>query len=111
VKTIPITQFLRPNAEKRPRFCDVADDVYDRYMQVVEPLGLQFTAECVPGGFVSICLEEPTLGDFACQLAINSPKDPGLVRKAVEAMVRKFDAEEFKVWMAEMNDDSEWPLT
>ncbi len=27
MKTIPITQFLRPNGEKRALVCDVSDDV------------------------------------------------------------------------------------
>ena len=60
MKAIPITQFLRPNGEKRPLVCDVSDDVASLYEQVIAPLGVRITAECLQhSSFVSLCLEDP----------------------------------------------------
>jgi hypothetical protein len=37
MRAIAITQFLRPNGEKRPLVCDVSDDVASLYEQVIAP--------------------------------------------------------------------------
>jgi hypothetical protein len=103
MKPIPIVQFVRPNAEKRFLVCDVSDEVHARYVEVVEPLGLRITAECVtPTSLVSICIEEPDLGDFACVLAENSKDEPGIVRDALEAMIRQFNADDYAVWKGDL---------
>ena len=111
MKPIPITQFLYPNGEVRPLVCDVSDDVAAIYESAIKPLGLRITAECLRHTpLVSLCLEEPELGDFACVLAENSMSEPEIVTDAIESMIRKFDHEEFEFWKAQFGDEEKEQL-
>jgi hypothetical protein len=99
MKTIPIIQFLYPRGEKRPLMCDVSDDVADKYENEIAPLGLRITAECLRNSnLVSLCIEEPELGDFVGVLAENRIDKPRIVLDAIESMIRKFNLEEFEFW-------------
>jgi hypothetical protein len=102
MRPVPITQFLYPNGEKRDLVCDVSDYVAAMYEEVIYPLGLRITAECLQGTpIVSMCLEEPKLGDYSCVLATNSKEEPGIVKDALEALIRRFDIQEFEFWKAQ----------
>ena len=71
MRPIPITQFLYPKGEKRALTCDVSDDVADKFENEISLRGLRITAECLRNSnFVSLCLEELSLGDFACVVFI-----------------------------------------
>jgi hypothetical protein len=107
MREVPIIQFLRPSGDQRALACDVSDETAERYEKVLAPLNVRITAECIlPTSMVSLCLEEPIYGDFACVLAENLPDHPEIVREALEAMIWRFDAEEFKSWKAGIEDDA-----
>jgi hypothetical protein len=72
MREIPITQFLRPDGEIRNLVCDVSYDVADIYEEVIRPLGVRVTAECIQHShFVNLCLEEPMIGDQVIRTHVN----------------------------------------
>jgi hypothetical protein len=107
MKNIPITQYLHPTGNTRAVTCDVDDDVAYRYENVIKPLGLRVTAECIQHShFVNLCLEEPELGDFVCVLAENLSREPEIVVEALASLIRNFHVEEYKFWRsAQLNGE------
>jgi hypothetical protein len=107
---IPVTQFLRPNAEKRYLYVEVSDEAGHRWKQEIEPLGLRFTAEVIPGGDdledqVCVCLEDPDLGDYRLALSPNIPNAP--IVRDVESLLIEFDKFDYTIWVKSLTDDEE----
>jgi hypothetical protein len=96
VKTIPITQFLRPNGEQRDITCDVEDDEAAKFFQA-QALGLRFTVEILSTREVSMCLEYPSIADYDCEICGNGPEVIGKRRE----LLMRFDPEMFSIWKSQ----------
>ena len=98
MKTIPFTQFLRPNGRRKPVTLDVSDEAAARFYEA-EKLGCRMTVEELTTGEASLCVEHED-GDVDCVVV---PNGPG-VREAVEAMLLRFSLESFNAWHKEMTE-------
>lgn len=94
---IEATQFLRPNGEQRTLLGMVSVECRLGY-EVMRKAGCRLTMEELMSGQVSVCIEEPELGDYNIRIVSNGPE----VTRAVEAMLKGFDAKAFEAWKLEM---------
>ena len=103
---IPITQFLRPNAEKRFVSAEVSDEAGARWEKELAPLGLRFTAEVMPPNQVCICLDNPEVGaDYRVSIVSNTPGTKNRAIEEVEAMILGFDASDYQNWLSEQKEN------
>ena len=63
MKTIELTQFIRPNGRKVEIFTQVSDSAYEKYAEI-RNLSLRLTLERIPPNLVNICVEHQEFGDF-----------------------------------------------
>lgn len=101
--TISATQFLRPNGEQRHVTIDVDNEIHAKWVEM-RRLGGRITLEQVPGGLVSICIEQPKVDDFDIELVANAPDKP---KEGLEALLNRFDPEQFKAWQRDLATDGE----
>lgn len=94
---IEATQFLRPNGEQRPVTGTVDVECRPGY-EAMRKVGCRLTMEELMSGDVEVCIEEPELGDYNIRIVSNGPE----VTRAVEAMLKGFDAKAFEAWKLEM---------
>jgi len=64
------------------------DDALREQVEAIEVAGLQFTAEVIPGGVVSLCIENGE-DDLAIELAENGPGENSPT-VALERLIRGF---------------------
>jgi hypothetical protein len=94
---LPVTQFLYPNGRQEPMTCEVPDPdgAVARGYAALTGVGCRLTAEVLPGrGEVSMCVEDPEMGDYANELVPNGRQVP----LALAEMVRRFDVESYRAW-------------
>jgi len=84
-----LTQFLRPHGDKLDLQVEIADSLRDKVRQI-ERRGLRFTAEVIPTGEVSFCIEDEQ-SDIACELAPNGPGSEWRQREILEDMITRFE--------------------
>lgn len=94
MRTISITQFLRPDGRQAIRVTDVSDEAFEKF-QVMTRLGCRLTAEVlVPFSGVSLTIEHPDYGDYAGVIVNNEPG----VATSIETMLLCFDEKDFSEW-------------
>ena len=82
---------------------DVSDDCREKY-KLMQLSGCRLTAEVLGTGHISLCIEEPALGDYKIEIVQNGPD----VQKAIEKMLMEFDSAQFAEWkMADQEEDDE----
>jgi len=97
--TADVTQFLRPTG--RVRACTVDLPLLAKHgYDAMHDAGCRLTAEELTTGEVSLCIEEPGLGDFDICLTPNGPE----VRSNLVAMLSRFDASRFAHWAKDRRD-------
>lgn len=99
--TVHIFQYRAGKGQIPDGSCQVSDAAFTNYEKARE-LGLRVTAEMLSTGEVSLCLEEPRLGDFAISICTNGPGEkspPALLEK----MLLKFNEDDFKQWKKEVS--------
>ena len=84
-----LTQFLRPHGDKRDLQVEIDDALRDKVRQI-ERRGLRFTAEVLPAGEVSFCIEDEQ-SDLAIELAPNGPGSEWRQREILEDMITRFE--------------------
>lgn len=93
MKTIPVWKFTPPNCRKELISCEVEDDEAAKFAEA-QAAGLRFTVERLSTGHISMCLEDPALGDFDCVVCDNGPE---VVTKRREMLLR-FNPTELPQW-------------
>lgn len=93
MKTIPFTQYVRPNGRQEQVTIDLPDDCFTKYEEL-RAAGLRLTAEVLSTGHASFCIEDRELGDFAITLCPNGEKVP----ETIATMIRSFDRAAFDAW-------------
>lgn len=88
--TIPVTQFIRPHRGIREETTEISEELRPKF-ELMQKLGCRLTAEVLPTGHVSLCIEQPSLGDVDCRIATNGPQ----VQEKIEAMLGDFTGESF----------------
>lgn len=99
---IEITQFLLPDGRQRRCTLVIPDELGGQYERIKRS-GVRLTAEVLTTGEVSLCLEDPGVGDdFDIRVVENGPAVP----QAWEDMIRQFDTAAYKAWHNDMQDDA-----
>lgn len=91
--TVEVTQFVQPHGRQIPMTTEVSDKCREKYNQM-QSAGCRLTAEVLGTGTISLCIEEPDLGDYRIELARNGPD----VQAAIERMLMEFDPAQFQEW-------------
>jgi hypothetical protein len=84
---VKLTQFIRPNGRQEEITAEV-DDALRPQVEAIIKAGLRFTAEVIPGGNVSLCIENDE-EDLAIEIARNSPGE-NTPRAALERLISRF---------------------
>jgi hypothetical protein len=90
---IQINEFCLPRGQRRVIFGEVSDDCKEGY-EALTKAGCRITGEVLRTGFVSVTIEEPSLGDYDIQVIKNRPT----VIAVLETMIKKFNLIEFEEW-------------
>lgn len=91
--TIPFTRFNLPNGRQSHDETDVGDTEYAAYQKVVAA-GLRMTIELLSNGAVSMCIEDPEIGDFDIEVCSNGPAVP----EKLSEMLLRFDPTKVEEW-------------
>lgn len=102
---VEVTQFLLPNGRQVPITVSVPDNLQSKY-RILHDCGARLTAEVLTTGAVSVCVEEPEIGDFDIRVHKNGPEVPA----AIADMIDVFDPIAFRAWQQEMTEE-ESPAT
>jgi hypothetical protein len=94
---VEVTEFVRPNGERRIHSVDVADDCAVGY-EALRRKGCRLTAEYLMTGAVSQTVEHEE-GDFLIEVTFKHEENI----PALEKMLREFDGARFDEWLKEMN--------
>jgi len=84
---VKVTQFIRPNGRQEEITAEV-DDALQPKVEAIIKAGLRFTAEVLPGGKVSLCIENSE-EDLAIEIADNGPGDNDPTA-ALKRLISKF---------------------
>lgn len=90
---VDVVQFIRPHGARNFTTTELSDTLAGKLAEM-KRAGCRFTTEVLPNGNVSICIEEPELGDFDCEITPNGPE----VQQAMEKMLTRFDVATFDDW-------------
>lgn len=100
--TVEVTQFIQPHGRQSLATTEISDDCQEKY-KLMQAAGCRLTAEVLGTGHVSVCIEDPELGDYKIELAKNGPD----VQKAIEKMLMEFDSAQFAEWKMREDQDEE----
>lgn len=95
---IPFTRFCLPNGRQEQDSIFVSDEDFAQW-EKIRGLGFRMTVEILSNGAISMCIEDPQLGDFDCTVCANGPDVPVKLSK----MLQRFDAEAIPAWKKEMS--------
>lgn len=98
INAVPFTWFKAPNGRQSPDSIFVGDAEFAQWLKIKE-LGLRMTVEMLSNGRISMCVEDPKLGDFDCIVCANGPAVPGALSK----MLFRFDPAAVPAWLEEMS--------
>ena len=93
---IPFTRFHPPYGRREQVGMEADSNTYALW-EKVRDAGLHMTVEVLSTGKVSICIEHPKLGDYACKVVNNGP---GVVVSA-RNMLERFNPDELARWVLE----------
>ncbi len=95
---IPFIQFLMPGGLQTAQSTEVGDAEFAAW-EKVRDCGLRMTVELLSDWqTVSMCIEDPELGDFDCVLAPNGPE----VQVKLSEMLLRFNPAKVPAWREEM---------
>lgn len=92
-KPVPFTQFLLPDGRQRLTSIEVSEEEYAKYEEIRDA-GFRMTCELLTTGEVSMCIEDPELGDLDCVVSANGPDVPAKLRD----MFLRFDRTNAAEW-------------
>ncbi len=95
---VPFTRFTLPNGRQSPDSCFVGDAEFAQWLKIKEA-GFRMTVELLSNGHVSMCIEDPALGDFDCVVCPNGPQVP----VKLSEMLMRFDRAAVPAWREEMS--------
>ncbi len=95
---IPFTRFHPPHGRREEVGMEADAETYALWGRVRDA-GLRMTVEVLRTGKVSLCIEDPKLGDYDCKIVNNGP---GVVVSA-RNMLERFNPGELARWRAEKN--------
>lgn len=98
---IPVLLFSLPNGRQEWKYYNIEDSETD-LMEIVHTIGnhgCRITAETLRNGGYSLCIEEPDLGDFKCQLCGPSELE---FNTAMQKLLKSFTTSNFNVWKKQM---------
>jgi len=89
---VRVTQFMPPNGIERECFpTDIPERCETAYIDMMGAGG-RITAEVLTTGEVSLCIEHPVHGDFACELVMPGPD----IHHAIVRMLDGLDVDRFR---------------
>lgn len=95
-REIPFTQFHLPNGRRSHTTILSGDEEWAAY-EKIRGSGLRLTIEILTTGHVSMCIEDPDVGDFDQEVCPNDPQVP----LAVSKMLLRFDPSKVEAWRLE----------
>lgn len=96
MNTIEFTRFSLPNGRQSIDTTDVGYAEFDAYKKI-RASGFRMTVELLSNGKVSMCIEDPSIGDFDLTISENGPAVPV---KLSELLLR-FDPKAAEKWRIE----------
>lgn len=105
--TIPFVRFCLPNGRIEHTGVEVDDKLFDIY-KTIESLGLRMTVEQLTTGEISMCIEDPLLGDFDITICSDGPE----VLTALTGMLNRFNSlsnpsDAVSQWRHDVNSEPE----
>lgn len=85
--TIPFVRFCLPDGRVEHTGVVVEDKMFKIY-EVIAALGLRMTVEQLRTGEISMCIEDPLLGDFDCIVCQDGPE----VVESLYKMLERFNS-------------------
>ncbi len=85
--TVPFTQYLRPNGDRREGGFDCSPEVEEVARRLLEQ-GVHFDAEVLSTGHLSLTAEKDDLDDPVLAIAVFAQRSPEQVLGRVEQLVR-----------------------
>lgn len=98
--TVELVQFKRPASRGVATYCDGVDDKYEAAYKELLGEGLRITAEVLRTGFVSLCIENPKLGDYDSELAFNGAQhgEQQAPKAKLELLLSRWNLEGYRRW-------------
>ena len=99
--TVEVIQFYAPNGRQSIESTQLPRYLKSQY-ELMQSCGCRFTAEVLTlhhDGMVSVCIEEPGLGDFDIRVIPNGPK----VQEAMAEMLDNFNRTNFEQFKSQVS--------
>ena len=94
--SIPFTQYHLPNGRRTQESFTGAPASLKPKVDEILAQGLNFTAEILRNGYISLCIANDAKGeDYDCRVVPNGLEVP----KAIESMIEKFNLVEYAEWL------------
>jgi hypothetical protein len=93
-KKITVKHFYRPNGCCEYETVEIDERYFPNYCKIIE-CGCRITAEVLTTSVVSLCIENPEMGDFDIKICENN----GSTIEILEKMIDNFSEEEYKDWL------------
>lgn len=100
---VEVIQFLRPYGRQVKQEAEVPDELIDKYTQMREA-GCRLTAEVLPGGLVSLCIESRELGEDLYLLLANNGPGANSPANVVAKLLEQFDPDYVQTLKQEAQD-------